>query len=342
MPQAAPDFNDPRCLLLGYEADGDLYRFAWMDLGEVGAAPFLDRRMADVWKRSFVVAGPDVPQLGMPHGAWLFHTAFCGSTLLARALHAPPRNVSLKEPSVLYDLAYASATGASGASLSSGAQLHRSVALLMRPWTQDGTVVVKPTNAVSRLMSGLLAATPESRAILLHGSLEDFLLSCLKKLPAAETPMRWMMQHVLPGTQLERRLGIPDDHPFNFVECCVLTWYAQIERYALALRADGDDRLRTLDMAALFSDPQAVVAACTGWLQLRDEPDRHERTARVDAVFSRNAKQADKAYGPGLRASERSDLRQRYDRILTPALDWAGQQVAPHAQLPTDWKALLS
>ena len=343
MPHAAPpDFDDPRCLLLGYEADGDVYRFAWVDLDEIGAAPFLDQRMAEAWQRSFLIAGANLPQIAMSRGAWLFHTAFCGSTLLARALHAPPRNVSLKEPSALYDLAHASTRYTLDTSAGPGSPLHRSIALLMRPWIPEGTVLVKPTNAVNRLMDDLLAATPESRAILLHGSLEDFLLSCLKKLPAAETPMRWMMQHLLPGTQLERRLGIPAEHRFNFVECCVLTWHAQIERYAQALLADRDDRLRTLDMGTMLADPHAAIAACDAWLRLQGAPDPRGRQERVDAVFSRDAKQADKAYGPDLRESERSDLRQRYDRILKAALGWAATQVAPHARLPTDWKPLLS
>lgn len=342
MPQAVPpDFADPRCLLLGYEAAGDLYRFAWVELDEIGTASFLDRRMAGAWQRSYVVAGTDIPQISMSRGAWLFHTAFCGSTLLARALHAPPSSVSLKEPAALYDLTHATAKSALDATTDSGSPLHRSVALLMRPWTPDGTVLIKPTNAVNRLMGDLLAVTPGSRAILLHGSLEDFLLSCLKKLPAAETPMHWMMQHLLPGTLLEGRLEIPTDHHFNFVECCVLTWYAQMERYALAIQADRDDRLRTLDMATMLADPQTTVTECAEWLRLGGDAEQNLDRTNVAAVFSRNAKQADRAYGPGLRESERSGLRQRYDPVLKAALEWAATQVAPHAQLPT-WKPLLS
>lgn len=341
MPAALrPDFDDPSWVLLGYEADGDRFRAAQVGIEELGAAPFMDRRMEQPWQRSVLLPAPDVPRIAMPKGAWLFHTAFCGSTLLARALHAPLSSVSLKEPAALYDLTRLSMAGATAPAVLE-ARLRQATALLLRPWTAGGAVLVKPTNPVNRLMRQLLAITTDSKAILLYGSLEEFLLSCFKKLPAAETPMRWMMQHLLAGTMLERRLGIPGGHRFNFVECCVLTWYAQIEIYAGALADDHRDRLRTLDMRSMLADPVRAVSACSDWLGLDDRSSRDERAARVQATFARNAKQVGQAYGPDARRIERSDVRKAHGDAVAATVSWARTQVEPYAGAPANWKPLL-
>jgi hypothetical protein len=219
-----------------------------------------------------------------------------------------------------------------------GQRLDDTILLLGRPWATNGRVLIKPTNAVNRLLQRLLGATPSSSALLLYGSLEDFLMSCVKKLPRAEQPLRWMAQYLLPGTTLERALGIPPGHVLNFVESCVLIWHAQMEIYAAALAADVSDRLRSLDMSILLESPEVTVEACAKWLGLDAAAGR---TERVHDVFSRDSKQIDTRYGPDRRARERSDILERHGDLIRAALAWSRQSVAPHARLPTDWKPLL-
>ncbi|HEY0662545.1 MAG TPA: hypothetical protein VGD21_14640 [Lysobacter sp.] len=335
------DLRDPRWLPLSYEARGDSFLFASVDLDLLGQAAFLDQRLTDVWQRSVAVSAADAGVAdSATEPAWLFHTAFCCSTLLARALHAPPDAVALKEPQVLLDLTRLSLDESL---LAPGLLEHRlldAVRLLGRPWKPGGRILIKPTNAVNRLLPNLLAAAPASRALLLFGGLEDFLLSCVKKLPGAEEPMRWMAQYLLPGTRLQKLLGIPEGHRFNFVESCVLTWHAQIERYSDALAADSNDRLRSLDMQVLLAQPMAVVQACAGWLGLDNPASAQGREARVEQVFSRNSKQTDAAYGPERRAAERVAIMARYGELVNAALAWSDNAIAPHTRQPGDWKPL--
>ena len=173
--------------------------------------------------------------------------------------------------------------------------------------------------------------------LLLYGSLEDFLISCCKKLPGAQLPLRWMAQYLLPGTRLQQALAIPADHEFNFVESSVLVWFAQMEIYARALSEDVSDRLRTLDMPQLLRQPREVVQACTEWLQL-DTGD--ELSQRVSAIFARDSKRPDAMHGNERRAAERMEVLQRHGELLRAALIWAERSVAPNALLPVDWKTL--
>lgn len=332
---ASASAEDPRVFPVRYVPAVDRFLFAELDLAMLDA-PFLDQRMGDPWS----AAGPraiDTTALPAGRPAWLFHTAFCCSTLLARALHAPPATVALKEPHVLMDLASHALEDHRPGTPSLAARTDAACRLLGRPWQAGGHVLVKPTNAVNRILPELLAATPGSHAVLLHGSLEDFLYSCLKKLPGAEQPLRWMVQYLLAGTRLQASLGIRPDHPFNPVEASVLTWHAQMERYADALADDAGDRLRSLGMNTLLEAPVDRVASVARWLGLDLGGAGWED--RVAAVFARNSKDASALYDPATRRAERDALRRRFEPMVEAALEWAANAVAPHTRMPA-WKDL--
>lgn len=343
MPSASLEFLDPRHFPVSYDAKTDAFLFTRMDEATL-LAPFLDSRLGAAWDRRMPFPAARIRTPKTPHPpTWLFHTAFCCSTLLARALHDPPATVSLKEPHVLLDLANLSLARSHAPELLR-ARIDTTVSLLGRPWTEGGRILLKPTNVANRLLQALLDAAPGSRAVLLHGSLEEFLVSCIKKLPGAEQPLRWMVQYLLPGTRLERVLGIASGQPFNPVESAVLIWHAQMELYADALAADVGDRLRTLSMDTLLARPDTAVAACAEWLGLPSHPSddplvRHERIA---AVFSRNSKTADARYGPEKRERERQQLRTLHGPLVDAALEWAAREVTPQAVLPArgGWKPL--
>lgn len=305
----------------------------------IAGANFLDRRLPLSFDNAQIVSITQCRYVDVSP-AVLFHTAFCGSTLLSRALQAPPAVVALREPSALLALAMATLRPEAFPP----AQIERAARVLLgllgRPWEPAGRVLIKPTNQVNRILPMLLRLSPASRAVLLYSSLEQFILSCLKKLPEAETRVHWMAQALLPGTQLEKRLGIPVARPFNLVEAVVLTWYAQMEIFALALSADEGDRLRSIDIDVLLAEPQSAVAAAAGWLQLQGAHEGLE--ARVVATFSRSAKSQSRAFDSNQRNKENTLVRERFGPLIRQALQWADEVIAPAAILPTTRKPLLS
>ena len=333
---AGHDLSDPRWFPFDYVTDRDVFRMCAVTLVAIGASPFLDQRMDSASGTTTELRGSEAA-IAMPVApSFLFHTAFCGSTLLARALHAPPRAVSLKEPQALLSLALA--RNRTHVQDLFDVRLQTALALLARPWTTDGRVLIKPTNQANNLIAPLLARSPDSRAVLLYSSLEEFLLSCFKKLPEAETRIRWMAQHLVAGTHLAAKLGISSRQPFNLVESCVLTWFAQMELYADALAADHGDRLRTLDMRAMLDQPTACVRACSEWLRL-DPGDDLE--TRVSTVFARDSKSAERQYDASLREQEKSRVQETFGEIIQRACGWARAQVEPVAVLPSHWKPLV-
>ncbi|HVQ24030.1 MAG TPA: hypothetical protein VMV01_02585, partial [Planctomycetota bacterium] len=276
--------------------------------------------------------------LAGPAPGFLFHAAFCGSTVLARALHDPPRAVALKEPRALMLLSHATLGLEPGAMGAIRSTVAAGVRLLARPWSEGGRVLIKPTNAVNRIMPLLLGAAPEGRALLLHGDLEAFLYSCCRKLPEAETRLRWMAQHLLAGTALAERLDIPPGFQPNFIEACVLTWAATIEQYADALARDETDRLRSLAREALDADPVRAVGACAEWLGLDAAPDGLR--ARVAGVFGRDAKHADRDYDAAARGRQQREMESAHGGVVRDALRWSERIVLPALARSPGWKPL--
>lgn len=331
------DPRDPRHYVADYDVANDALLVADVAPALLARAPFLDRRLEIDWDGALRVPASTVDAPDSPAPAFIFHTAFCCSTLLARALDAPPGVVALKEPLALMSLSAAS-LDATFARDRLDDRLHRTLALLGRPWAGDGRVLIKPTNLVNRLLPRILAVAPGARAVLLYSSLREFLVSCCKKLPQAETRIRWMANHLLPGSSLARTLGVDPAHPFNFVEACVLTWYAQMELFGQALARDGGQRLASLDMDVLLADPPGTVARCARWLALDAALDGLD--ARVGAEFSRHAKATDQPFDPAAREEEKRRVLARWGGLIDQAEAWAKQAVGPAAQLPREWHPL--
>jgi hypothetical protein len=266
---------------------------------------------------------------------YIFHTAFCGSTLLSRALSEPPNIMVLKEPDVLMKI--------SSQSLVAGNEKIRpyltgSLNALSQPWVPDGKVIIKPSNSVNRLISEILAIHP-GPSIFLYSELEDFLVSCIKKLPDAQRIIRWMAQHLIHGTQLQKNLGVDTYHEFGFVESCVLAWYCQMEYLAGAMRSDKSDQIRTLSLKAMLAKPFDTVKAAASFLDVAKTDG--EVAASIERQFNRNSKRAERTYSEANRAMEVAQIKGEYAHLLQVAQKWADEVVAPVAIMPDRYKPLI-
>jgi hypothetical protein len=331
------EMAQPAPFPIDFDPDTDEFLILPVTAGLIDDSAFLDERLDVDWAAATRLNWQDVPCASrIPNPALLFHTAFCCSTLLARSLQSPPRIVAIREPQALLRLARAAMF--QPRSRIEG-PLRAALHLLARPWSSGGRCLIKPTNQVNNLLPDILRLTA-GKAILLRSSLPEFVISCCKKLPEADTRVRWMAQHLLKDTRLQRELEVPWNHHFHFIEACVLAWHAQIERYADALADDTADRLRSLDMQDMLDNPEGVVAACADWLEL--DIDASALQERVRTEFRRNAKHPERPFDPLRRAQERTEVMARYSNVLETALAWERETIAPLARLPIDWKPLVT
>ena len=224
-------------------------RFAMRHLGDdvIDRSSFLDTRIEAPPGESEALDAARVDPAALPRArvGWLFHTSFCASTLLARCLHLPPFGVALKEPLVLRRLSDARHAGRPLDDL-----IDPSVALLARPWHPGGAVVIKPTHVALNVAVDLLAATPDGRAVFLTSSLEEFLISNLKKPPESQAKIPLLVERALRATGLSARLPPAALQPPDLACAAGLQWAAQQELLRHVVEAIGPARARPRHAAA--------------------------------------------------------------------------------------------
>jgi hypothetical protein len=318
-----PDLADARWFAADLHVPDRRFGMLRLDDELVSTAAFLDTRLPVALARAAPLAVAAVPaKLPRAPVGWLFHTSFCGSTLLARALHVPPYAVALKEPLVLRRLADARKSGWPLDGL-----VDPAVRLLARPWHEGGGVVIKPTHVALVVAAELLAATPDRRALVLTSALDDFLISNLKKPPDSQAKIPLLVDRALRATELANRLPAAALAPPDLICAAGLQWAAQREHVCDLQRAVGGDRLRTLDASQLYTGLPEIAWQVARWLDL--PVPREAIVARAAEVGTRNAKELTAAYSADQRAREATGVAGRFAGELARARAWLERHVLP-------------
>lgn len=319
------DLSDPRWFPVDLNVRERRFAFLELDAKVLEQSSFLDNRLEVPWGQATPLSADDVAgmtSVGSGPG-WLFHTSFCASTLLARALHTPPHAVCLREPMVLRRLGDARHAGGAIDQV-----LPVTVALLSRVWAPNGRVVVKPTHAALNIATDLLEASPGSRAVILTSSLSDFLVSNLKKTPESQAKIPQLVERAMHASGFHSRLPGSAFEPPDMLCAAALQWGAQRELVMDVLYRAGTARARAVGMEQLLDDLPGVVLAVSTWLGLGVPVADVE--ARCLAEGSRHAKAIDKPYSSAQRHEEARFLGRSFADALANAHEWANANVIPY------------
>lgn len=314
--------DDPEWFPAALTDESRTLQFARISREALSQEAFLDQRMAgSVSARqsrplaSIIEHSTDLPSAPP---AFIFHSAFCCSTLLARALDVPGRCIALKEPDVLMGLANVLRTGSD--TVNNDALLKVIFGLLARRFDRTETVVVKPTNSANNLLPHAIQL--DARVLILYGDLRSFLVSVLKKGEACKAFVR--TQYNIFGLDPGGLASIPSRQAMTFTDLQVaaLVWRHQMELFQQTVAASNRNRVATLDFRTLIDDPAATLIAVAGHLGLPHDQHTLEEIAN-GPVFSRNSKFADQAYDSEQRASDAHAIEQQYGEALEHIDEWA-------------------
>lgn len=264
---------------------------------------------------------------------FLFHSAFCLSTLLARAFDQEGLAMGMKEPVILNDLVGWKRRGGDPRGVTRG--LDGAMTLLARPFERGEAVIVKPSNIVNPLAAAMLAMRPESRALLLHAPLRTFLGSVARKGMWG----RLWVRELFTGQLLDGIVDLGVD-PARYLEqtdlqIAALGWLAQHDLFTKLVARFGPARVRTLDSDTLLVNPPAAVARLAALFGLRCDV----ATIASGPAFTRHSKTGG-SFGNAERNAERlAGEKPHADEIEKVAL-WA-EAVAASADIPLQLPAPL-
>jgi hypothetical protein len=329
--------RDPQWIPHIYYPHSDSFEFCFAPRQARQAAVLLDPRFLSGRPKSPVIPAPAIEAVGGWDSAsrihFVFHTAFCGSTLLARALDFQGVSAGLAEPHVLHCLAdhWAQNQRTPGAM----AALGLAAALLARPLTPGETQVVKAHNAVNHIIPEVLCASPQSKALLLGADLEAFLRAILRRGQSGRLFARSLFHafaRVIPLPVSSDADGVLQSD----LEAAAHAWLMQKAFMDAVARRFGPDRVRALSAEAFIDDPRASLIALAQFFEIRT-PERHWERVAGGPIFGEHAKERGRPFNREAYLAQRMHLDAAHRDELSAAMSW-GRALAARNNIGLRWE----
>ena len=261
---------------------------------------------------------------------FIFHTAFCCSTLLVKALDLPGRALGLKEPDVLINLANRLTNSDDAANRR---RLALALRLLARPFEPAETVIVKPTNFANRLLLPSLETVPSARAVLLYSDLPTLLRSLVKRGVLGRIWGRKLYRSAGAWTSLKLGYDAAETFELTDLQIAALSWLMQIHHFREAAGGMGS-RAMIIDSADFMADPAATLGRVSGFFGI--DLNRDEVSAIAQGpVFSRHSKFSQRDYSIDARDAEHDAVVAAHGDEIDVVVRWI-EAVAGHCGVPLD------
>lgn len=304
--------GDPSWLAHRYDPVSDKVHFVRVTREDHRAATFLTDEYVKGRDRPEVIARPAAhAAAGAPAPIhFIFHSAYCCSTLLARALDIPGVAMGLKEPVILNDLSGWKHRGGSPARIAE--VLDSAMSLLARPFAPGEAAIVKPSNLINPFAPTMLAMRPEARALLLYAPLRLYLGSIARKGMWGRLWVRDLFVKIGRDGLTDYGFSAEDVFRQTDLQIAAIGWLAQHRLFA-RLAEQHPERVRTLDSEVLLARPAESLAALSALYGLGlDAPkiaaiaggDAFTRHSKGGGDFDRAARQAEQRDAAVVHAEE--------------------------------------
>ena len=318
-----PQFNaaDPAWLAHRYDRPQNMLWYRHVPRAMHADGPFLTDALVGQTPEQRLMRAEGVeaarPQSGDVH--FIFHSAFCASTLLTRALDAPGIAMGLSEPVLLNDIVGIRRRGelrpAEIAHLMDDA-----LTVLGRRWAPSEGIVIKPSNILNTLAPLILTMRSETRAILLYTPLDHFLSSVARKGLWCRIWVRQLLEGLLVEGAVDLGFDAKDYFRLTDLQVAAVGWLVQHQLFA-RLTAQFGDRVRVLDSETLIAQPSDALYAAG---QLFNLPLTHDAALAIGngPVFNRHSKSGAQ-FDKHARATERTAAENAHSDELEKVTDWA-------------------
>ena len=313
--------RDPRWHAHRYDATQDAFQFRYVARDLHRKATFLTDEYLGQSPRTIAVSRAQVLAAGAGRAPlhFIFHSAFCASTMLVRGLDVPGLAMGLSEPMLCNDLMGWRWRGAERAQVA--AVLDASLALLQRPFGQGEAVVVKPSNIFNPLIEASMALRPESRAVFLFAPLPVFLASVARKGLWCRLWARELLEGQLREGAVDMGFGPSDYFRQSDLQVAAIGWLVQQRMFGLIAAHLGASRVATLDSETLTARKGDSLAALSRHFGLSQKPTVQASMLANPALSSHS--KFGQQFSADDRAAEQAFAKRAYGEEIDKVHGWA-------------------
>lgn len=322
---------DPRWLPHTYDLSGSLLTSVFVPRESRAGLTFLsDEHFANKFRKvthPAAAVGASVEEALEAPLHFIFHTAFCGSTLMLRALDIPGRSHGLKEPDVLINLGNRLIRSDDAPNRQ---RLRLVLRLLARPLNPGEVMVVKPSNIANRLAIPALEVRPGSRAVLLYSDVRPLLRSIVRKGVWGRIWGRQYFRSAASWTSLDFDYSEEQTFILSDLQALGLAWLMQMHHFHEVARRMGE-RVMMVDSADFLGDPAPTLLRVARLFHL-DVDEAAIAEVVNGPAFARHSKFSDQDYGLDQRAAEQYAAESAHHEELEMVVKWV-EAVATHLQV---------
>jgi hypothetical protein len=316
--------GDPTWLPHDYDPFRDTLIFARLPREAQRALPFIDPRFVKRDLESQPVPISDLPadlireEAGPLH--FIFHTGFCCSTLLTRALDIPGVSMGLKEPGVLSSFAdyWSNSRRAAGALEA----LSITLDLLSRPLARGETQIVKPSTTANHIIPQLLHARQDAKAVLLFSSLDTFLRAIARRGLEGRIFARQLFRQFAPVNPLEASVNDDDALLHSDLQIAAQAWLMQASFMEQLAKRFGTNRVRVLNSESVLADPAGTLMQVGAFFDLDMSPEIAQAIAQ-GSVFQEHAKELGRPFNATAHREQYDEAGRAHRDELMMAKNWA-------------------
>ncbi len=294
-------------------------------------SPFLDHRIIKLNDETIIVSLAEllvrVPETQVATTHYVFHNAFCCSTLYSRCLNAAKQLLVLREPNVLMEVA--SIYRFRGTQLLPDLKIEVAddifsvtTRMLSRRYQGQSNVIIKPSDACNNIMHRLLEEHVRNKCLLMYSELERFLVAILKQPHRVEWVKIRATELTLDEMHAGRKVPV-NPQTLDAVSTAAYVWVLHMKKMRALQKTFGKDRVKSLNSEVFMSSPVKSVAA--GLMFFGSEAGEAEIDVHVNRMMQNHSKASTLQYSYEQREQDFVAQRMKFNAEIVAGLRWVSE-----------------
>ena len=258
---------------------------------------------------------------------FIFHTSFCGSTLMARMLNSKGKVFTYKEPQIFLQLADMQSRQAD--LCRNNERWNRLLEFVLSqfsaPWSPGEVNLIKPSNWVNTLICDLLTASDQSKVVFLSMTAESFLTAVFRGGSERVQYIYNLVHHLkqsLPeyGELIAHVEQNSEDTVNLFSRLTLIAHAMQSKCFALSAKMLNDRDRYICSYDDLCGSPQSCIKNVAGTLMINLSDSDIEVSVKQN--MQRHSKVIDRSYTRHNASQTNCAVLSRYQENFSRALQW--------------------